>query len=216
MPAQRTAAPRRSQARGDRARHAILETAMAYATVDGLDGLSLGQLAARLGVSKAGLFAHFPSKEALQLAVIEFTVARFQETVVAPALRETSRLRRLWRVHELNLDWIARPDLPGGCFFINAQFEYDVKPGPVRDRLTAAMVEWLDFLERLVASAVRAGELRPEADPRQIAFEINAFDTAVVSLSRLLPDRATYELARTSALHRLRGLATDPNLLPES
>jgi len=90
---------------------------MQQATVEGLDGLSLGTLAARLGVSKAGLFAHFPNKEALQLAVVEHAVGQFVADVVEPALAEPSRLLRLWRAHEANLGWRGST-LPGGCFLI--------------------------------------------------------------------------------------------------
>jgi AcrR family transcriptional regulator len=188
---------------------------MACATVDGLDGLSLGQLATRLGVSKAGLFAHFASKEDLQLATVDFARERFAAAVVEPALSESSRLRRLWRVHELKLDWIAAPDPPGGCFFANTQFEYSTRPGPVRDRLAEVVAEWIDLLERLAAAAVRAGELRADTDPRQLAFELDAFHIAAVYRSRLTPEPAPYPLARAAGLHRLRALATDPTLLPE-
>jgi AcrR family transcriptional regulator len=206
---------RRPQARGDRARTAILEMAMVRATVDGLDGLSLGNLAAELGVSKAGLFAHFPSKEALQLAVVEHAVAQFISEVVEPALTETSRIRRLWRAHELNLTWKGS-DLPGGCFFTNTQVEYDAKPGPVRDRLTGALAEWLRFLVRLAASAKRHGELVEDADPEQLAFELHAYAAAAAYQSRLIPELCGTTHARVAALNRLRALATDPTMLPEA
>ena len=206
---------RRPQARGDRARKAILETAMQQATVEGLDGLSLGALATRLGVSKAGLFAHFPNKEALQLAVVEFAVGQFIADVVEPALAEPSRLLRLWRAHEANLGWRGST-LPGGCFFTNAQVEFDAKPGPVRDRLTAALADWLDFLVRLGASARKHGELRPDTDPEQLAFELHAYCAAATYQSRLTPALVSTARARAAGLNRLRALATDPSQLPES
>jgi AcrR family transcriptional regulator len=206
---------RRPQARGDRARQAILETAMRFATVEGLDGLSLGTLAARLGVSKAGLFAHFPSKEALQLAVIEHARAQFVADVVEPAFAEPRRLRRLWIAHERNLTWRGTT-LPGGCFFTNAQVEFDAKPGPVRDRLTTTLADWLDFLVRLAASARRHGELRPDTDPEQLAFELHAYCAAATYQSRLTPRLVSAARARAAGLNRLRALATDPSQLPES
>src|SRR5262245_54954907 len=206
---------RRPQARGDRARQAILETAMRHATVEGLDGLSLGTLATRLGVSKAGLFAHFPSKEALQLAVVEHAVAQFVADVVEPALAEPSRLRRLWIAHEGNLTWRGTT-LPGGCFFTNTQVEFDAKPGPVRDRLTTALANWLDFLVRLAASAHQHGELRPDTDPEQLAFELHAYCAAAAYQSRLTPSLGGTARARAAGLNRLRALATDPSHLPES
>jgi AcrR family transcriptional regulator len=206
---------RRPQARGERARLAILETAMHCATVEGLDGLSLGTLAARLGVSKAGLFAHFPSKEALQLAVVEHAVGQFIADVVEPALAEPNRLRRLWRAHEANLTWKGTT-LPGGCFFTNAQVEFDAKPGPVRERLTTALADWLEFLVRLAASARRHGELSPDADPEQLAFELHAYCAAATYQSRLTPALVSTARARAAGLNRLRALATDPSQLPES
>jgi AcrR family transcriptional regulator len=207
---------RQPQARGDRARQAILHTAMARATVDGLDGLSLGQLAGHLGVSKAGLFAHFASKEDLQLATVDYARERFTAAVVDPALAEPSRLRRLLRVHELKLAWIAAPDPPGGCFFINAQFEFSARPGPVHDRLAEVVAEWLDLLAHMAASAVRAGELRPATDPRLVAFELDSYQVAAVYRSRLAPDPTACAMARAAGLRRLRELATDPSLLPEA
>jgi AcrR family transcriptional regulator len=188
---------------------------MQQATVDGLDGLSLGTLAARLGVSKAGLFAHFPNKEALQLAVVEFAVGQFIADVVEPALAEPSRLRRLWRAHEANLGW-SGSTLPGGCFFTNAQVEFDAKPGPVRERLTAALADWLDFLVRLAASARKHGELRPDTDPEQLAFELHAYCAAATYQSRLAPALGGTARARAAGLNRLRAQASDPSQLPES
>jgi AcrR family transcriptional regulator len=206
---------RRPQARGDRARQAILETAMARATVDGLDGLSLGNLAADLGVSKAGLFAHFPSKEALQLAVVDHAVAQFIAGVVEPALAESSRLRRLWRAFELNLTWKGT-DLPGGCFFTNTQVEFDARPGPVRDRLTDSLAGWLRFLVRLAGSAKKHGDLRPDTDPELLAFELHAYCAAATYQSRLIPELCGRTHARAAGLNRLRVLATDPSPLPEA
>lgn len=201
--------------RGDRTRAAILDTAVALATEAGLDGLSLGQLADRLGVSKSGLFAHWRNKEDLQLATIERARERFKERVVAVAMAAPRGIRRLWALHEARLAYIIAVDLPGGCFFTNAQFEYDAKPGPVRERLAQVLTEWLALIERLADEAVAAGELIPAVDPRQLAFEINAFGTATVYQSRLLPATEAASLARTAVLHRLRALCCDPILLPE-
>lgn len=200
-------------ARGDSARLAILETAMLRSTIDGLDGLSLGKLAAELGVSKAGLFAHFPSKEALQLAVVEHAVDLFRAEVIDPVLAEESRLVRLWRAHELNLSWKGT-GLPGGCFFTNAQVEFDARPGPVRDRLTAALESWMEFLVRLAGGARKHGELKPEADPPQLAFELHAYAAAATWQSRMLPGHLLIRHARAAGLARLRTLAVDPSRLP--
>lgn len=203
-------------ARGDRTRLAVLDTAVGLATEAGLDGLSLSQLADRLGVSKSGLFAHWRSKEALQLATIERARERFAELVVQPALRAPRGVRRLWALHEAKLDYIESVELPGGCFFTNTQFEYDARTGPVRDRLVEVLVEWLDLIKRVATEALTAGELVPGTDPAALAFELNAFATEAVHQSKLMPDVEVLAMSRTVALHRLRALCTDPTLLPEA
>jgi AcrR family transcriptional regulator len=202
-------------ARGERTRAAVLDTAVALATEAGLDGLSLGQLAERLAVSKSGLFAHWRSKEDLQLATIEWARERFIERVVSPALQAPAGVRRLWALHEARLAYLTSGNLPGGCFFTNTQFEYDAKPGPVRERLAEVLADWLALLERLAADAVRAGELAADTDLRQLAFEIHAMGTATVYQSRLLPGSDCPTLARNAVLRRLRTACPDPTLLPK-
>jgi AcrR family transcriptional regulator len=202
-------------ARGERTRTAVLDTAVALATEAGLDGLSLAQLADTLGVSKSGLFAHWRSKEELQLATIERARQQWIDRVVAPALGEPRGVRRLWALHERRLRFYADAVLPGGCFFGNAEFEYNARPGVIRDRLATAFAEWLTLIERLAAEAVAAGELAAGTDPRQLAYEIESLGLAAVMQSRLLSPDAVYPLARRAVLDRLRGLCPDPTLLPE-
>lgn len=202
-------------ARGQRARAAILDAVVTLATQEGLDGLSLSQVASRLGVSKSGLFTHWASKEELQLATVEHARDRFAATVVAPALRAPRGIRRLWALHESRLAYIDSSALPGGCFFTNAQFEFDARPGPVRDRLAEVLSEWMTLIERLTREAVQAGELTAGTDPGQLAFEFNAAGVAAVYQSRLLPHDQILTYARAAVLRRLRGACTDPSLLPE-
>ena len=152
-------------ARGDRTRAAVLDGAVALATEEGLDGLSLGQLAVTLGVSKSGLFAHWRSKEDLQLATIERAREQWATHVVAPALQAPRGMRRLWALHESRVNFYAAEVLPGGCFFANAEFEFNARPGPVRDRLAEIFEEWMTLLERLVAEAVAEGELQAGRRP---------------------------------------------------
>ncbi|MGA4687259.1 MULTISPECIES: TetR/AcrR family transcriptional regulator [Micromonospora] len=202
-------------ARGDRTRTAVLDTAVALATEVGLHGLSLAQLADRLEVSKSGLFAHWRSKEALQLATVDRAVAQWQEMIVAPALDAPRGVRRLRALHEARIDFYAARVLPGGCFFANTEFEYNARPGPVRDRLADALSRWTALLERLVQEAVDLGELPADMDVPLLAYEIDALGISAVMRSRLLDPDASYRHARQGLLNRLRALCPDPALLPE-
>lgn len=202
-------------ARGDRTRRAVLDTAVALATEVGLDGLSLGQLADRLEVSKSGLFAHWRSKEALQLATVDRAVAQWQERIIEPALRAPRGVRRLRALHEARIDFYAARVLPGGCFFANTEFEYNARPGPIRDRLAEAFQRWTAFLERLVREAVDLGELPADLDVAQLAYEIDAFGISAVMRSRLLDPDTTYRHARLGLLNRLCALSPNPTLLTE-
>jgi AcrR family transcriptional regulator len=205
-------------ARGVRTRTAVLDAAVALATEHGLGGLSLGQLAEHLSVSKSGLFAHWRSKEELQLAAIEHARTQWIDRVVSPGLAAPRGVRRLLAVHQARLDFYAGPDaLPGGCFFANAEFEYSTRPGIIRDRLVEACHEWLGMLERLATEAIAGGDLHSTVDPRQLAYEIEAHGVAAVYQSRLMGDGpAVYARARRAVLERLRPLCTDPILLPEA
>lgn len=202
--------------RGERARIATLDVAVALATESGLEGLSFSQLADRAGVSKSGLFAHWSTKEELQLAAVVRAGHRFTEVVVRPALRAPRGIRRLWTLQETRLADMAGGALPGGCFFSNAQFEFSMRPGSVRDALSAALADWHTLLERLITEAVELGELPPDVHPPLLAFELNALGTAAVYESRLLRADETYTYARTAALQRLRALTPTPDLLPEA
>ncbi|MFG3709155.1 TetR/AcrR family transcriptional regulator [Micromonospora sp. NPDC047670] len=202
-------------ARGDRTRAAALDAAVMLATEVGLHGLSLAQLADTLGVSKSGLFAHWRSKEALQLATVDRAVEQWQERIVEPALRAPRGVRRLWALHQARIDFYAARVLPGGCFFASTDFEYNARPGPVRERLAEVFGRWTAFLERLVREAVDAGELPADTDVAQLAYEIDALGISAALRSRLLNPDTTYRHARQGLLNRLRALCPDPTLLPE-
>ncbi|MET7876959.1 TetR/AcrR family transcriptional regulator [Micromonospora profundi] len=202
-------------ARGERSRNAALDAAVVLATESGLDGLSLAQLADTLGVSKSGLFAHWRSKEALQLAAIDRAVALWRERVIAPALLAPQGVRRLRALHDARLDFYATDVLPGGCFFANTQFEFNARPGPVRDRLAEAYTRWTAFLENLVQEAVDLGELPADLDVQQLAYEIDALGMAAAMNSRMLNPDAAYRHARAGLLNRLRALCPAPTLPTE-
>lgn len=202
-------------ARGDRTRAAALDAAVVLATEVGLHGLSLAQLADTLGVSKSGLFAHWRSKETLQLATVDRAVEQWQERIIDPGLRAPRGVRRLWALHQARIDFYAARVLPGGCFFASTDFEYNARPGPVRDRLAEVFGRWTAFLEHLVREAVAAGELPADTDVPQLAYEIDALGIAAALRSRLLDPDTAYRHARRGLLHRLRALCPDPTLLPE-
>src|SRR5689334_22559589 len=170
----RSRAPRRQRSDGERSRAAILREAARMATVEGLDGLWLGRLADAVGMSKSGLFAHFGSKEELQLATIDAASTIFDELVIEPATKEAAGLPRLHAYVALFLQHVEEAVFPGGCFFVSAMSELDAQPGPARDGALAFSQRWLALLARQVMDAQAAGELNPTADPSQIAFELNA------------------------------------------
>jgi AcrR family transcriptional regulator len=203
-------------ARGARTRTAVLDAAVLLSSERGLDGLSLGQLAEHLGASKSGLFAHWRSKEELQLATIERAREQGIEEIIRPALSAPRGVRRLWALHERRLAFYEARTLPGRCFFANTEFEFGLRPGVVRDRLAEVLREWLALIERLVAEAVASGELVDTVDPAQLAFEIEAMGVTTVMQSRLLDRAAVHRNARAGVLGRLRALCTNPSLLPEA
>ena len=201
--------------RGLRSRETILRQAVELSSVEGLDGLSLGRLATATGVSKSGLFAHWPDKEHLQLAAVEWAVRQWTEQVVGPALRAPAGVRRLFALHEARLTFYRDGVLPGGCFFFAVQAEFDDRPGAVRDRLSRCMREWQGLIRSLVVEAVALGELVVDADPAQLAFEIDALGEMVIVHSRLYDGAQALVHSRRAVLSRLRALCPDPALLPE-
>src|SRR3954452_18078517 len=161
---------RRRRSDGERSRAAILREAARLATVEGLDGLSLARLAEAVGMSKSGLFAHFGSKEELQLATVDAASAIFDALVIAPAGEAPAGVPRLRGYIDLFLDHVEEGVFPGGCFFISAFSELDTHPGPVRDGAMAFSQRWLELLAEEVAAGQAAGELGGDADPSQVAF----------------------------------------------
>ena len=169
-----TATTRRPRSDGQRSRRAILDAAARLATVEGLNGLSIGGLAGHIGMSKSGLYAHFKSKEELQLATIETAAGLFNAEVVEPGSALRPGLARVWALSEEFLAHLERGVFPGGCFFASVAAEVDTRPGPVRDRILAVIADWVGALEEAVAGAQAAGEIDPAEDAQQLAFEIDA------------------------------------------
>ena len=171
--------------KGQQTKAAIVGAALGLATQIGLEGLSIGVLAEVMHMSKSGVFAHFGSREELQISVIREYFARFEEEVFYPALNEPKGLPR---VQALFANWMKRVavELQSGCIFISGAVEFDDRPGPVRDALAASVQSWLAAMYRAVVLAKEAGHLRPDADERQIAFEIHGLILALHYEARFL------------------------------
>jgi AcrR family transcriptional regulator len=155
-------------AKGEETRNAILGRAFELASVVGVSGLSIGRLAEATGLSKSGLFAHFGSKEALEVAVVQEASRQFVQDVMVPALREA---RGEPRVRTLFERWLAWGQRPGGCFFVGASAELDDRQGPARDALVQASKDWIDELTKAARIAISEGHFRADLDPEQFAFE---------------------------------------------
>jgi AcrR family transcriptional regulator len=186
----RTQSPRRGRGpEPRRTRATILERAVDLASIEGLEGLTIGRLASDLRMSKSGLFGHFGSKEELQLATIEAASARFVTEVVEPALEQPEGAPRLRALCMSFIDYLERGVFAGGCFFGAASIEFDDRPGPVGDRVREAIGAWVGYLE---AQAAAAGA----HDPKLVAFELQALAQGANSAFRLFGDPATFARSR--------------------
>jgi AcrR family transcriptional regulator len=188
--------------RGDRTRTAILEQAARLASVEGLEGLSIGRLAEHLGISKSGLYAHFRSKEALQLATIRTAARMYEADVVGPALLEPPGRAQLLRFADTYLDYIRHGPFPGGCFFIAASLDPANLRGPVKALLAEEQRALLDWLQGCVEDAQRAGETSSSVSAREVAFAFDAILAGADINFILLDDDAFLEQAR-AAVRRL-------------
>jgi AcrR family transcriptional regulator len=193
--------------KGDETRQAILTRAFALANVVGLSGLSIGRLAEDTGLSKSGLFAHFGSKEALEVAVVDEAGRQFVQEVMVPALAEP---RGEPRIRALFERWLAWGQRPGGCFFVGASAELDDRPGPARDALARACKDWIDMLATAARIAMDERHFRADLDSQQFAFELYGTMIGGHTFIRFLHDPKG--LARTRlAFERLVAAARTPN-----
>ena len=184
--------------KGSQTRAAILDAALQIASKLGLEGLTIGSLAEATGMSKSGLFAHFGSREDLQLAVLEHAAQLYGKRVFLPALKIERGLPRLQALFERWLDWSIASGLPGGCIMISAAAEYDDRPGPIRDCVIANQRRGSALSEKAVRLAIEEGHLNPGTDPEQIAFEMLGIVLASHNHRRLLGDRETRKRALTA------------------
>ncbi|MBN1239692.1 MAG: TetR family transcriptional regulator [Gammaproteobacteria bacterium] len=184
--------------KGEATKAAILRQAVTVASVNGLEGLSIGRLAELTGLSKSGLFGHFGSKEALQRAVLEAVVEDFRVKVILPALGEASGIDRLERLFTGWIEWAAADDKTGGCPLLAAAFELDDQPGDLRDYLAEQERAWFDCIARIAAKAVAQNQLRGDLDTAQFAFEFHAIGLGFNFAYRLLDDRKAADRAATA------------------
>ena len=195
---------RRRRSDGERSRAAILRRATELATVEGIEGLSIGRLAEAVGMSKSGLIRHFGSKEQLQLAALDAATERFIAEVWRPVADEEPGMPRLRGLCESWLSYVERGVFPGGCFLSAASLEFDDRPGPVRDRVAETMERWLSLLEGEARQAQADGDMSESTAPRQIAFELNAAFMGANWAHRLLRTPEAFASARL-AIGRILG-----------
>jgi AcrR family transcriptional regulator len=204
----------RRRLRGDESRRAVLAHAVDTATVDGLDGLTIGRLADASGYSKSGIATLFGSKEQLQLAVVAAARDVFVERVVEPARARSPR--GLVRVCTLLADWLAYSRdrvFRGGCFFAAASVEFDAKPGAIRDAIVKASSAWEDYLTVSIEYAMADGELPLLDDARQLTFEMVSFLEAANTRSLLHGSAEPYRRAEAAVRARLTSLGGDSELI---
>jgi AcrR family transcriptional regulator len=195
--------PRRGRSDGARSRAAILKGATELATLEGLEGLSIGRLADHIGMSKSGVFAHFGSKEELQLATIEAAQEIFEHEVVRPALAYAPGLAQLLEYSEAYLSYLERRVFPGGCFFACVAAEVDSRDGAVTDELRELMAGGLVALADMVRDAQARGEVDAGSDPAQVAFEIDSLLHGANAGFNLYRSDEPLERARRAIRNRL-------------
>jgi AcrR family transcriptional regulator len=192
--------------KGVRTRQSILDRAVDLASLEGLEGLTIGRLADELEMSKSGLFAHFGSKEELQLAAIDAASQRYIHEVFAPALEQPRGYPRLLAICQSWLSYLRREVFPGGCFFAAASFEFDGRPGAVRDKMRTLMDDWIGALEKAVRMAQDEGHLDKRTDPAQLAFELNSLFFGANFAYYLRDDTKALDRAERAVKERLESV----------
>src|SRR3954453_4821140 len=182
--------PRRSAADVADSRASAVEAAVNLASVEGLEGITIGRLAGELDMSKSGLIGRFGDKQALQGAVLKAAIERFTEAVWQPADRLEPGRRRLEAIIDAWIAHLRDGVFPGGCFVTTASVEYDARPGPLHDDAAAAVERWLHVLEAEVRTAQEAGDVPAGRDPADVAFELHSLASGGSVAGRLIGDTA--------------------------
>jgi AcrR family transcriptional regulator len=200
-------ASRRTRADGQRTREAIVRAAVSLAAVDGLEGLSIGNLAAALEMSKSGVYAHFDSKQDLQLSTVQEAERIFDAEVIGPALAAPPGLAQLVALCDAYFDHLLRRTFPGGCFFAGAALEMGTRPGPVKERVAAFQGRLTALVRQLVVAAIERSELPSDENADALTLELNGLILAANTSFVLRQDESAVTLARQIARRRL-GAAT--------
>ena len=198
---------RKLRADGERTREAIVREAVSLATLDGLEGLSIGHLAGAIGMSKSGVYAHFGSKQDLQLATVDEAGRIFRAEVIAPALAAPPGVAQLVAVCDAFCDYLLRRTFPGGCFFAGAALEIGARPGPVKEQIAAFQAGLTGLIRQFAVIAIEQHELPADEDPDALTFELNGIILAANTSFVLRDDPAALDLARSVVRRRL-GVAT--------
>lgn len=195
--------------KGLQTRATILEAALGLASQKGLEGLSIGTLAEVTGMSKSGVFAHFGSREELQISVIRDYHIKFEEEVFLPSIREPRGLPRLRAMFER---WVRRVshEIDSGCIYISGAVEFDDRPGPVRDALAAMVQTWMDALARAIQLSIDEGQLKPDTSPQQVMFEIHGLILALHHDARFMRNPGSVERARKGFERVLASCQAEP------
>jgi AcrR family transcriptional regulator len=194
---------RKRRSDGERTREAILREAVSLATVDGLEGLSIGNLAGALDMSKSGVYAHFGSKQDLQLAAVEEAGRIFRTEVVEPALVATPGLAQVVALCDAFFDHLMRRTFPGGCFFAGAALEMGTRPGPVKEQIAAFQADFTSLIRSFIVTALERRELPADEDPDALTFELNGMILAANTAYVLRAEPAALDMAKTIVRRRL-------------
>ncbi|CAN7598586.1 TetR/AcrR family transcriptional regulator [Massilia sp. LjRoot122] len=181
--------------KGELTRAAILDVALELSSRDGLEGLTIGLLADRMNMSKSGVFAHFGSREDLQLEVVKLYHHRFEQEVFFPSVREPRGLPRLQSMFDRWLERVS-VEIASGCIYISGAVEYDDRPGPIREELVKMVQAWQGALQRSARQAIEVGHLRPDADAEQLVYEMYGLILALHHDARFLRMPGSVERAR--------------------
>ena len=203
---------RKQRADGKHTREAIVREAVSLATLDGLEGLSIGNLARALDMSKSGIYAHFGSKQDLQLATVDEAERIFQAEVIDPALAAAPGLAQIVALCDAFFDHLERRTFPGGCFLAAAVLEMGTRPGPVKEQVSAFQARFTELIRQCIVTAIEQRELPDSEDPDALTFELSGIILAANANFVLRQDPASLNMAKNIVRHRLQSTTAEEAL----